>query len=634
MSGIYGMIRFDGGPVEQTTIANMREAMSYYGPDGGNQWCQGSVGLGHLLLRITPEDSFEVQPVRANEITVVAAARIDNRDELLCELGIALSEHSAIPDSQLILEAYLKWGDNSPDHLEGDWQFAAYNRATRKLFIARDQHGNTSMYYHKCRNFFVFASSQKALFTVPGVPKKPDMLKMAQILTAWSGEEWRSSHEEIFRLPPAHKMVIDTNGTKKIRYWFPENRPEIRRKNDNEYVEEFMQLYSRAVQVRLRSTKPVGVTLSGGLDSGSVAVLAAPMLKKAGKTLTAFTSVPLFEPSGAGKNRFGDEWELASATALMAGDNVDHIAVRSENFTVLEGIRRQLRILDSPVHGASNMYWLHDILEQSHDNGIGVLLTGQLGNGTVSFVGNGQCIQPLMRGEFKSAFQTLCHADISVLHAVKRQIIRPLLTPALRYCRENKGWDEQPWRGYSSINPDFAEKTDLLKRMKHTGHDPTFTFAASRCHQRFILNLGKCIAGSIWHEMGAGYALDIRDPTSDNRLIEFCLKIPDSQYYWRGENKRLIRSGFNGIIPTEVLYNSKVGLQGADISHRVQNERIQLFSVLNQLRSDQTVNEIIDLQSLENLLKSSTTIDNEESNFKCGTILLRGLMVGMFVAEH
>lgn len=166
MSGIYGIFRFDGAPSEPETLLKMRQAMAYYGPDGGGEWREGQVGLGQLLLHVTPEDRFESQPLAADGINLVAAARLDNRDELLREFHIAPADHAATADSVLVLEAYRTWGEACPDHLDGDWQFAAWDSRCRNMFIARDHHGNTGLYYHRNSRYIAFASSQKALLAL------------------------------------------------------------------------------------------------------------------------------------------------------------------------------------------------------------------------------------------------------------------------------------------------------------------------------------------------------------------------------------------------------------------------------------------------------------------------------------
>ena len=632
MSGIYGIFRFDGAPAESETLLKMRQAMAYYGPDGGGEWREGQVGLGQLLLRVTPEDRFESQPLAADGITLVAAARLDNRDELLREFRIPAVDHAATADSVLILEAYCKWGENCHEHLNGDWQFAAWNSRCRSIFIARDHHGNTGLYYHKNSRYIAFASSQKALLALPEVPHSPDMLKMAQVLTSWRGEGNRTAYEELHRLPPAHTMRITGQGVEIRRYWFPENLPTLHLSDDREYVEQFLDIYGEAVRCRLRSERPIGVTLSGGLDSGSVTALAAPLLAAAGKRLTAFTSVPAYE-ANVSSYHIGNEWPLATATARMAGRNIVHVPLRSEKVSIVSAIEKQLALHDGPGHAAANYYWVTDLLEQTRSRNIRTLLTGQEGNATVSFAGNGGLLQHLQRGDLRTAARVLRLAEPGVLLALKRQFLKPLLLPGIRMFRRNMKGGGTAWRRYSAISPDFAQELRLGERMAESGHDPTFTVSPNTRYQLAILLPAESSSGAQWHELGAWYGMEVCDPTVDKRVIEFCLRTPDDQFRRLGESRWLIRQAMAGRMPDEVLLNQRKGLQAADIGHRVRKERDEIDVVMRRIEGSTHGRHCLDIAAMRDAL---TSVDREVSTvttLQCNAILLRGVGVGLFLSQ-
>jgi asparagine synthase (glutamine-hydrolysing) len=633
MSGIYGIFHLDGAPVGQEILPAMRDAMAYYGPDGGGQWNEGQIGLGHLLLCTTPEDSYEVQPVKRGDVILVTFARLDNRDELLRIFEYSSADYSTTPDSDLVLDAYLRWGTDCPDHINGDWQFAAWDVRRQTLYIARDHHGNTGLYYYRNSRFIAFASSQKALLAIPGVPCKPDMIKLAQILTAWPGEGWRSSHEEIHQLPPAHTMFINKKNVILKRYWYPENLPLIQRANDQEYIEEFISIYRQAVSTRLRSIRPIGVTLSAGLDSGSVTALAAPIMRDLNKPLIAFTSVPLYEPSGAGTTRTGNEWHLAAATARMAGDNIEHIALKSEGSSVLQGIKRQLFLHDGPGHAAGNQYWITDLMNEARKRNIGTLLSGQCGNASVSFAGNGQSLYFLLNGDIKSAINTFLYADSNPLLTIKRQILKPLLMPILRRYRSQILSSKSPCHAYSAINPGFAKRIGLHARMLEMGHDPTFSYSPIQRYQLKLMQLGSNSLGAIWHEYGAGYGMEVRDPTIDRRIIEFCLQIPDIQFKRNNQYRRLIKNAMNGILPQEVLDETKKGLQAADIVERVFSEKDDFTVLISKLEQSPLVRDCIDLARMRQIFSSYLTSNDSSLAKESITILLRGLGVGMFLMK-
>ena len=150
--------------------------------------------------------------------------------------------------------------------------------------------------------------------------------------------------------------------------------------------------------------------LSGGLDSGSVMAVASRLLGERDESLMAFTSVPLSDPSAfTGKGRFGDETQLAQASARYAG-NVEHHLVRAESVSPLAGIERMLWVNDEPGHAAVNLYWITALYEAARQRGVGVLLTGQHGNATISWTGAGENLLPvLLDGDiagFRRAFET------------------------------------------------------------------------------------------------------------------------------------------------------------------------------------------------------------------------------------
>ncbi|MBU1741409.1 MAG: asparagine synthetase B, partial [Proteobacteria bacterium] len=126
MSAIFGVFHLDGRPAAPEALGVMAGAMDHWGPDGSGSWRDGPVGLGHLMLHNTPESLSEPLPFQdpGSGLTITAAARIDNREELLEAIGLPHSERAAMPDSLIILKAYQKWGQRCPDRLIGDWAFA------------------------------------------------------------------------------------------------------------------------------------------------------------------------------------------------------------------------------------------------------------------------------------------------------------------------------------------------------------------------------------------------------------------------------------------------------------------------------------------------------------------------------
>ena len=265
MSGIYGIYRFDGAPVDPDWLGRMRAAMAYYGPEGGGSKTDGPLAMGHLLLEVNPEDAYENQPVQGERGLVVSAARLDNRDELLETFNLAASEAPRISDGHLVSLAFNRWGEEVCTHLEGDWALAAWDRRERRLLLARDAFGSGAFYYYEGKGFLAFASSLKALLALPGTVKEPDRLRLAEVLVGWHHDAELTAYKGFRRMVRAHAMTVAPDGQIRAwRHWVPEGRQMLRYRRDEEYVEAFLEHYTRAVQSCLRTQKPVAAQLSGG----------------------------------------------------------------------------------------------------------------------------------------------------------------------------------------------------------------------------------------------------------------------------------------------------------------------------------------------------------------------------------
>jgi len=659
MSGIFGIVNLDGQPVARERLEAMRNSMAYWGPDGASIWQNDNIGFGHLLLCSTPEARYEALPRQhsGSGVVLAAHARIDNREEIISDLGLQVSDwgadnqqseilnrESEIPDGDLILHSYLRWGEKCVYHLIGDWAFAVWDPRQRKLFLARDHCGISSIYYYRHPRFFAFASSIKALLALPEVPKRPNLFGIASLLTVWGGGEngRQTAYEEIRRLPSAHTLTVTADQVDSRRYWFIENTPRVRLGSDDEYLEAFLEIFAEAVRCRLRVPLPqctgegrdgvVGATLSSGLDSGSVCALAARELRARGQRLPVFTSVPLFDTQSATpRGRYGDESPQVELNRRFIG-NLDVHDIRAENISPLAGIARDLELRDSPMHAAGNMFWIHALLETAQQQRLCVLLTGQMGNGTISWTGGVENFwPPILSGQWRTFWSKYKRSGLSPWKMIKRHLLRPVLFPMRDHVSRWLSLERAPWAEYSAINVDWARSLDLTRRMKASGHDPFFTLPADSLQARLQLLKSAGGIGSIWAALGPAYGLEVRDPTMDKRLMEFCLAIPDEQYRLNGQNRALIRRAMRGLLPDEVRLNTRRGMQAADLGRRILADLSHVQAMMVRLEGSVLARQVLDLPKMNGVLHALQKEVNVKTTRECGTILTRGLGVGMFL---
>lgn len=635
MSGIFGFAYLDGRPAGDEDFQKMAHTMAGWGPDGVGRKLSGPAAFGHALLIVTHESPYEKMPYHDSDTDVLftAAARLDNRDELCDLFGIAHPERPTTPDGRLVWLAYKKWGSDSCKRIFGDWSFAAWHARDKRLFLARDHLGNTGLYYYFKPPLIVFASNVKAVLAHPEVPRKLNEMHLAQRLVFdYSEESWFQTYWiNVCCIPGAHTVTLTQTNKQVNNYWQLDKAPSIRYRSDNEYVEGFMEEYRRAVRVRLNSVRPIGTQLSAGLDSGSVTALAAEAMREKNQTLTAFTSVPLYSAEKLFPKNITNEWLLAHQVAACCS-NIEHIAIPAMDITLLAAIKCSLGIHGMPKHAASNMFWIISLLEDAKQRSIGVMLTGQHGNVSVSWKGGAHYIFYLfVEKQWHAGWRAMKdlkdNEKISWGLTIKKHLLRPALLPSWSKCRHFLHTIEKKRFFYSFPNKNFIKRMVLnynhLENMQMDRIDPF--------RERVMANLfSSRIAGHTWYEAGSCFQMEVRDPTADVRLLEFCMGIPNEQYKCNGRERMLIRRAMDGILPDTVRWNPIRGRQAADAVLRIFRQREEISQALTILKSSQTVTKYVDMDSMMHawdVLQS----DNIDSALVFNAAFLRAINTGLFL---
>ena len=599
---------------------------------------QASAAFGHALLVVTHESRFEKMPYCDTDegILFTAAARLDNRDELCDVFDISLAERPTIPDGKLVFHAYKKWRADSCKHIFGDWSFAAWHSKEKRLFLARDHLGNTGLFYYFKTPLIVFASNPEAILAHPAVPRTLDELKLAKNLGIdiqdkdWSRTFWK----DICCLISAHTITITSTDRKIENYWRLDEAPAIRLGSDSAYLEGFLEHFRRAVRVRLNSIRPVGTQLSSGLDSSAITALAAQALQQENHPLVAYTSVPLHPAEKLFPKKLTDEWPLAHQVAELYG-NIEHIAIRAEDITPLGAIKRSLDITRAPQHASSNMVWIISLFENARQRNLGVMLTGQLGNGGVSWSGGQDYIFDLFaRNQWRKGLQSLTawkhHHGYSWFRALKSQILRPVLLPLWSEYQRFLHRIKQTYSAYSYPQKDFIrqmginESAKMIFTLKHI--DPMT--------ERMLTTIRNgTMVGPLWHSFSAYFSMEVRDPTADVRLLEFCKGVPDEQNTFEGGQRMLIRRAMAGILPDAVRWNNIRGRQAADTIFRLRDQCADVEQELARFQSAAEVTRYIDTASMKrvwNDLASSSSFANHSMTHS----LLRAFNTAYFLLAN
>src|SRR5579862_5822076 len=290
MSGIAGLLRFDGRAVRAHDLGRVANALRQHGPDRSDVFAGEGIGLVHVLMRMTPEDRFDRQPWRGASGALIAAdLRLDNRDDVLASLGVSAADATAWPDSRVLLAAWEQFGDDVWPKVRGPFAAAIWCPRRRVLTLARDPLGLNVAMWHRNEQFFAFSTMPSGLFALD-VPRELNEEKLADFLVLNHADHAATIYRRIFRVLPAHVMRVAADGAvTQRRFWSPVEIKPVRLSSDQAYGEGLRDCLDRAVRRQMRSAHGIGSLLSGGLDSSSVSALAARALGEKNERLAAFT---------------------------------------------------------------------------------------------------------------------------------------------------------------------------------------------------------------------------------------------------------------------------------------------------------------------------------------------------------
>ena len=532
-----------GGAKAGEEMAAMLAAHTRHGRAGTAHWTDCAVALG-VRSAAAPDASLRMH--QDSGLVVAAAARLDDREGLCGLLNVHRAEQSGLTDADLVLRAYMRWGRHCPERLLGDFAFAVWDRRRRKLFCARDPVGVQPLYYARTPTGLVFASTIAAAVAAHGVPDALDeaavavsLTRSAMWMTRTNTSTW-TLFQAVRRVPPGHALAVKVEAerapgtpgricTSLERHWRPEHTPRARPASDEDYARQFLEIYERAVRDRLHDADPVGVHLSGGLDSSSIAALAARSLRREGRPPPlAFSWLPAPD-SASPQQRHATEHLLIRDLCVREGLTVLHCPPSPADMAAVH--LRDGAYASLQVHLNEGA-----VAHCAAAQGVRVLLSGWGGDEGISFNGRGYPAQLLFSGRWRT-LHAICRAQGWNLPGFLMQVVMPLLHPQLPFHlrRRRPLWGPHSHRVLERrrwfINPAFARRTKPPSHLfyRHVG---------TRRTQLLIMQDGRLSERlEDWAANGLSHGIEYRYPLLDRRVLEFALGLPSDQY-WRGPWRR------------------------------------------------------------------------------------------------
>jgi len=520
----------------------MVAAMSGWGPDGQGQWCGEGVGLGNLMLHVTPESLYERMPASiriAPHLVITADARIDNRAEIFDALGTPAAGRTKTPDSSLILLAYERWGAECVKRLLGDFAFAIWDSRERRLFCARDAFGCRPFVYFQAATQFVFASDVKGVLACVESPRLHEPLLAAHLqMNSCYAQKTLTFFEGVVKLPAGHTLTVAAGGVQTSQYWRPEDVPETRFGGEAEYAEQLGDLFRQAVECRVRSAFPIGAHLSGGLDSSAVTIAASG----------AWGELPVFSWSPAPGKDAPMEGEYARIGAVCRQEGLRCEFAPTTTADLLESFQ-----LDFTVEPTVMMARENPVQVRAQERGLRVILSGWGGDEAVTC----GAISRALRGG--GGLRGLV-SDLREMAVVR--LPDSLYRLAVR----------DPYMKYESscIQPAFARR--YQGEMNDLRIPGLRRFPDVRSRICRLLEMGHVTLRAEQEAVsGARRGLVYRYPLLDRRLVEFALGSACSD-----QRRALFRQAMGGRLPASVEWKGAKA-EAATLA-ALQREQIQAYS--------------------------------------------------------
>ncbi len=610
-------------PVEAIVVDRMVSSIRHRGPDDCGVYARGPVGLGHARLSIIDLSPTGRQPMSTSDerYTIVFNGEVYNFPELRRRLegcGVAFRGTS---DTEVVLHTFAQWGPDAFSRFNGMFALAIWDEVTQRLTLARDRFGIKPLYYQTSARALLFGSEMKALLCSGRVERKMNWAALHEYLYYGYPIGANTFYQGIRELSPGSYATFDAAGLKETRYWHIEQTPVV---NDalQPAARHVADLLDKAVQSHLISDVPVGVFLSGGVDSSAITALACRHY--AGRLKTYSASFDF--------DKGVDERPKARLIAQRFG--TEHHEVRVEGRRMPDVIEALVRCHDEPFGDAADipLYLLCEQLRGSAK----VILQGD--GGDEIFAGyrryNVLSFNPLWRtmSAFRGMLDLLPRGP---LHQRATRFFRaighpdPALQMALYLTQED--FLNPPTRLFGAdarqqleVHDPFAAYHGAYNRLKNfdTVQRALYTDCLVLLPDMFLEKVDKSTMA---------HGIEVRVPFLDADLTDYALGLPSGIKVKYGQKKRILRMALRGIVPDEILDAPKEGF-GVPYQYWL---REPLAGYLRSVLLDDSIQQwgIFDRAALEGAIREHTT-GQRNHGFLLWKLLNLGLWYRMYLHNN
>lgn len=564
MCGIAGFTTFNNELADKNQLKAMGNAIFHRGPDAGKEFVDNNIGLCHRRLAIIDLSEAGVQPMTSvdEQYTIAFNGEIYNYQALrktLADEGYQFRTHT---DTEVILALYAKEGTACLAKLNGMFAFALWDKQAQSLFIARDRMGKKPLYYHYTDGNVYFASELKALLTLPNIPKNVRTDAVYDFFAYQYVPDPKTIFDDVFKLEPAHFMVIDASGMKTEKYW-DISFAKTNNLTEDEFKKELITLTEKCTETRMVSDVPLGAFLSGGVDSSGVVALMSNIAKKNNTGKVTTCSI------GFDDEKFN---EVEFARAVAEQYNTDH-----HEFTVHQNVNNELEkivaFFDEPFADPSLVptYFVSELARQQ----VTVAIAGD--GGDEVFAGYEKYsvdhVENQLREKFplwvrKSIFPSLAKLA-GCFKATPFKRANSLLTslsvePAMGFYITNSFITDETWQ--SLVNNKTKQSLGSYHPSQITIDKYNQADGPDHIAKILYTDMKTYLPGGILvkvDRMSMANSLEVRAPILDYKLIELAATIPSKYKFNTAKNppekKYILKEIFKPLLTDDILYRKKMG---------------------------------------------------------------------------
>jgi asparagine synthase (glutamine-hydrolysing) len=552
MCGFCGILRFEekGIGIDPSLIDRMSATLTHRGPDDGGIHVEGQIGLGHRRLNVI-DIAGGHQPMKSHahgpSQVVVYNGEIYNYIALRRELESLGHTFRTSSDTEVLLTAYKEWGHQCVDRLNGMFSFAIWDEAEKALFLARDRMGIKPLYYYLGRESFVFASEVRAILASSLVCSELEKPALDAFLSLGYTPCPNTMFKGILKLAPGHTMTVDANGTIKAKtYWnFSKVVPATLSFADAK--EKLRKLLGESVQMRLMSEVPLGVFLSGGLDSSAITAL---MSQVSGQRLKTFS---------VGCDGDDETNELPYARKIADLFGTEHHEFMLKPYDFLDSIPQMVEMVEEPLVEIPAIA-LYQIAKVAKPHAT-VLLSGE---GSDEVFGGYSLYNKMLNMERAKVF---------------RKLFGFIPDSCLSGDKLKKYAD---WLSHIASDRYRGTSADLTERIKHSFYSPEFlkyTRENNYLDETFLRYFGDVegqpllsqllyVDSKTWlpddlllkaDKMTMATSVELRVPFLDHKIVEFAASLPPEYKINNGEGKFILKKLMEKYLPKEIIYRRKMG---------------------------------------------------------------------------